>query len=113
VRDIVVDAGETLNINTTRTLNLAGAGSAINGVVNSSGTINAAGLTVSGASAQLNMNCGGINTLALTLSNGGRVSMSPGADKVIRTGSLSVSTASGAKVDISDNKLIVVNGNVG
>jgi hypothetical protein len=114
VRSIVLDAGETLNIDANSTLNLAGTGTTINGVVNSSGTINAMGLTVSGAGARLNFNAGAVNATSITLSTGGQLVVSPGtASKVVRVGALSISTAAGTKLDLGDNKLIAVNGNVG
>ena len=113
VRSVSLNAGDTLTIPVGRVLNLAGAGSEFSGGVDNAGTINAPGLTVSGAGGQL-VNHGALIISGLRLNDGGTLVMSPG-DQLLKldlavpgtSGPLVIDTADGSKLDLGGGKVIV------
>jgi co-chaperonin GroES (HSP10) len=113
VRSIGLDAADTLNISATRTLTLA-QNSTFSGVVNNSGALNAAGINVLGASAQLNWSAGSITMGRLQLTDGGTMTLSPGMNKTLKIASNStVDVADNSKLDVADNKVVVTGGDIG
>jgi hypothetical protein len=123
-RTITVNAGDMLDISTGRTLTLDSAGTTINGVVSSSGTINAPAvllnntggigthsLIVSGSAAELHYNAGTINATSIQLTSGGKMFMSAGGNKTLKAANVTIGGTS--KFDLADNKLIITNGTAG
>jgi hypothetical protein len=106
VRSITLNADDTFTIPAGRSLNLAAAGSNFSGIVNHSGTLTAPGVTVSGAGGEFRWIDGVVNVGSAQLTDGGKLIMSPGGNKVLKVASASVDVADGSKVDLADNKLI-------
>jgi hypothetical protein len=103
------NAGDTLNIPAGRTLALSST-LTTSGVVNNSGNLSAQSATISGGELRYDAGAVALNG-ALTLNNAATLTMAAGADKVLKSATLSISSDS--KIDLSDNKLVVLNGTLG
>jgi hypothetical protein len=118
VRSVTVDPGDSFNIPAGRALTLS-APLGVGGIVNSSGNVevlNASGsptengLTIAGG--ELRYDAGSIKPNGtVALSNGGKLLMAAGRDKVLKATNLTISSTS--RVDLSDNFLILTNGTAG
>ncbi|MEA2707866.1 MAG: hypothetical protein QOF78_467 [Phycisphaerales bacterium] len=109
--DLTVSPGDALNVQSGRTLTVAGQ-TAIGGVVNSSGTMTTKAIAV-GPGGELHYNAGAMTATSVQLTSGGKLLMSAGGGKTLKATSLSIDTAGGSKLDVADNKVIIANGSVG
>ena len=115
---LTVGAGDSLSIPAGRSLALAGPGETIiNGIVHSAGNVAAASaaVTVSGPTAEFHFDDGQLDAGRLDVRAGATVLMSAGGggDKTLKVAGLSFDLASGATIDVADNKLVIAGGDVG